>query len=300
MTSEITKKDKLKRQEIFKIILERQDAYAEDAKAFVEFLEKHALDLTYESLKEYAEFLDSPHDGKRYAASTFNKRLSGAKNRIRYIFEKSPESMDVSKRFQLEKALTEIKPKKINSHAVSNDKILTPEEVEKLFTGMADNPFPGLRKIAVITEFLFHTGVRVQEALNVLISDIKKKNGVYHLRISGKGKKERMIFVDKKLVQKIMEAFKSRTYLFEHSDGKQYNPKYVTNQIRLGGKLILNRDISAHTLRHSFATDLLKRTNNLKGVSKYLGHSSTSTTADLYIHDELTADDVLIADTTYR
>ena len=68
------------------------------------------------------------------------------------------------------------------------------------------------------------------------------------------------------------------TYLSEHA---------------LAGKMILGKEISAHTFRHSWATHTLKRTKNLKGVSKYLGHTSTSTTADLYVHDELTPDDVL-------
>ena len=53
------------------------------------------------------------------------------------------------------------------------------------------------------------------------------------------------------------------------------------------GWRILRKDISAHTLRHSFATRMIDEGKSIKGVSKYLGHSNVSTTLDLYVHSEL-------------
>ncbi len=50
---------------------------------------------------------------------------------------------------------------------------------------------------------------------------------------------------------------------------------------------MLNRDISAHKLRHSFATIKIAKTGKIKAVSEYLGHSSTSITLDMYVHEEL-------------
>ena len=96
---------------------------------------------------------------------------------------------------------------------------------------------------------------------------------------------------DRILVQRILDNFAGCVFLFEHA-GKTYNRVYVTDRIKLAGRLILGKNISAHTFRHSFATEKLKQTKNLKGVSKYLGHSSVSTTADLYVHDELGWEDV--------
>ena len=55
-------------------------------------------------------------------------------------------------------------------------------------------------------------------------------------------------------------------------------------------EVVLGREISAHTLRHSWATEQIKRGQSLKAVSLYLGHASTSITADLYVHDTLDAD----------
>jgi integrase/recombinase XerD len=110
-------------------------------------------------------------------------------------------------------------------------------------------------------------------------------------RILGKGKKERIIYVTIPLIENIIQIEKGNIYLFEHS-GKQYNRISISRRITMQGKILLNKNISAHTLRHSFATNMLKKTNNLKGVSKYLGHSSISTTANLYIHSELSFDDL--------
>lgn len=279
------------REQVFALMLAPDDSYNEDARAFVEFLKANDLDLTKDSLHAYAEWLEQPHDGKRYSAATYNKRIAGAKKRIRYLFEKSPDSLDLNKRYRLDSALSEIKAKKINSVAVPEDKTLEPEEIERVIEGLAENPFPGSKRIGYMVRFLSLTGVRISEMLGILLSDIKANNGKSIIRIHGKGKKERDIMVSKDVVKKIRDEFAGKRYLFEHA-GRTYNPKYVTNQIRMAGKLILGKEISAHTLRHSFATNKLKQTNNLKGVSKYLGHASTSLTADLYVHDELKWEDV--------
>ena len=57
--------------------------------------------------------------------------------------------------------------------------------------------------------------------------------------------------------------------------------------IKKAGWSILKKDISAHTLRYSFATRMIDEGKSIKGVSKYLGHSNVSTTLDLYVHSEL-------------
>ena len=58
-------------------------------------------------------------------------------------------------------------------------------------------------------------------------------------------------------------------------------------EIKKAGWRILKKDISAQTLRHSFATRMIDEGKSIKGVSKYLGHSNISTTLDLYVHSEL-------------
>lgn len=143
-------------------------------------------------------------------------------------------------------------------------------------------------------EFLYATGLRVSEMLNILLTDIKQDSNKSTIRILGKRQKERKIYVSNDLIFKVKNRFQGQIYLFEHN-GRQYSRIAVSQRITNQGKIILHKNISAHTLRHCFASNMLKKTNNLKGVSKYLGHSSTSTTANLYIHDELQLEDLFSA-----
>jgi len=145
--------------------------------------------------------------------------------------------------------------------------------------------------IALMVEFLAYTGVRVSEMLNILLSDIKARRDRVDVRVIGKGGKERIVWVDKPLLERIRNHFSESKWLFEHT-GKQYSRVAVTNRIKYWGVKVLGREITAHTLRHSFATHKLRQTRNLKGVSKYLGYATTSVTADLYVHEELAWEDI--------
>ena len=267
-----------------KRILQINDAYYKDTELFVRFLDEKNLPIDYEGLKLYTQHLED----KGYAAASFNKKIAAAKNRIRFLFEHSPESLDLTKRFRIEQALSEIKPKKINTRAVGKDRVLSKLEIKTMIDRSREEVSEA---VSLMIEFLALTALRISEMLSIRIGDLKRTRGNYHIRIRGKGRKERIVMVDRKVVQRVMDHFAGEVFLFEHS-GKTYNRVYVTDRIKLAGRLILGKNISAHTFRHSFATEKLKQTKNLKGVSKYLGHSSVSTTADLYVHDELGWEDV--------
>ena len=250
--------------------------------------------LTYEALLQYVDHLNTEHDGKRLSAAAFNVKLAAAKKRIRYLFEHSPDAFDTLKRLQIEKALGDLKPKKINSVAVPREKTLTPNEIRRLSGALQNRgDIPGGPTIGLLVEFMFHTGTRISEALGVLISDLKKPKGrnYFEVRIRGKGNRERTVFAEGKLIHRINDHRRGTTYLFEHS-GKPYHRIYVTSQIKLAGRIYLERDISAHTLRHSFVTERLAKGDTVKMVSRYVGHASAKTTADMYDHNELTPSDL--------
>jgi len=273
-------------EKLYQKMLSVNDSYCEDAKKFVEFLKTHGYGISFEGLKAYADYLDSDINGKRLSASTYNKRINGAKKRLRYLFTYSPQSFDVLKRYQFEEALKEVKLKKTNSAAVHEEEILTEEEVEQLLEESSDST------ITLMIEFLYRTGLRITEMLNILLSDTKADGEKYIITIRGKGGKERKVYAGKDLIERVRDYFKGGRYLFEHG-GRRYSRISVTNRIKKQSMAVLGKGISAHTLRHSFATHMLEKTNNLKGVSKYLGHSSTSTTADLYVHSELKWEDIV-------
>jgi integrase/recombinase XerD len=269
----------------YNLLLTTKDAYNEDAKQFVLFLKANRLPISLESLKEYAAYLEKEKKGIRYSANTYNKRIQGAKERIKHIFYNSPYATNKVACYRFDEALKTIKLKKINSVSVNRDLILTSNEVYSIINNSTD------KTVSLFVEFLFATGLRISETLNILLTDMKKEKNKYTIRILGKGKKERDIYVSIPLIEKIIKINNGSLYLFEHA-GKQYNRISISRRITIQGKIILNKNISAHTLRHSFATSMLEKTNNLKGVSKYLGHSSISTTANLYIHSELSFDDL--------
>jgi integrase/recombinase XerD len=103
---------------------------------------------------------------------------------------------------------------------------------------------------------------------------------------------ERKIFIPRGLYDRINECFKGREFLFETQGRRKYSRCYVSEQIAKLGKKILGRKISAHTFRHSFATNMLKRGVPVEALSRYLGHSSVKMTLDLYCHAEMQEADI--------
>ncbi len=260
--------------------------YRQDLKLFIEYLNKNNLGLTFEAVKKYLQYLEDEgykKNGKRYgyAAGTFNRKVIAIKEGIRFLFKKSPDGIDLNKRYKLEQVLNEIKLKKINSKEVNRDLLLSKEEVETLIEYTSE-------KLGLMILFFYSTGTRVSEMTGIKLSNITEREKYYEIRIVGKGNKERKIKAKKGLVEKIRNHFQSKEYLFETSTShRPYDRKYVSMEIKKAGWRILKKDISAHTLRHSFATRMIDEGKSIKGVSKYLGHSSVSTTLDLYVHSEL-------------
>ncbi len=267
------------------------EIYRKGAQDFVGFLQAGGYRLGDPAgLKAYEKHLNRIHTegrlkGRRYSASTFNSYIDSARDRLRYAMEHSPE-LTVGERFQLEEAL-KMKRKKRPGQAVGKDKVLTVEEVEYFLENCPD------KTIALMFEFLYFTACRVSEALGVLLREIKDVNNHVELYIRGKGSKDRWAMVSKDLVNHIRKHFAGKTYLFEHN-GKPYRREYVSMQIKRVGRKILQREISAHTLRHSRATERLVKTGRIKAVQNLLGHANSSTTINLYVHDNFSWDDLCV------
>jgi len=124
--------------------------------------------------------------------------------------------------------------------------------------------------------------------INIRLKDCRLINGHIKIRIIGKGKKERYIYIPIELYDGIRQEYKGNTWLFESKTGKQLNRNNVGHQLRKAAKRIGITSFHPHMLRHSRATDmLLNKDISLKAVSKFLGHASVATTAQMYIHDEV-------------
>ena len=164
-------------------------------------------------------------------------------------------------------------------------KVITIKEVEEL---LHENLTPLEH---VIMELLYSCGLRVSELVNLKLTDIDLASK--YVRCFGKGSKERIIPMGEIAKQVIKEYLPERDLLqkkynlstkrlFILPNGRLINRQDVYNLIHERGKVI-HKNISPHTLRHSFATHLLENGADLRVVQELLGHSDVSTT-QLYTH----------------
>ena len=143
----------------------------------------------------------------------------------------------------------------------------------------------------VMMELLYSCGLRVSELVNLKVNDIDLSSK--YVRCFGKGSKERIIPIGDKAKETVKEYLPTRELtlkkynlntknLLIRENGSMVTRQEVYNFIHAQGKLI-HKNISPHTLRHSFATHLLENGADLRVVQELLGHSDVSTT-QLYTH----------------
>ena len=169
------------------------------------------------------------------------------------------------------------------------------QEVNKLIEAPLKNTIFGIRDRAIL-ELLYGTGIRVGELVNLNIRNIDLYEKT--IIVFGKGSKERILPLGNPSIRAIQEYLTSRN-LFEKKIFVNKNDLEALFLNRLGGRLTtrsirriiikymkmasLNKKISPHVLRHSFATHLLEGGADLRSVQELLGHKSLSTT-QIYTH----------------
>lgn len=172
---------------------------------------------------------------------------------------------------------------------------LNSEEVVRLIEAVDTDSSSGLRDRAIL-ELLFSSGLRVSELCNLNRDHINLERGEFMVR--GKGQKDRPVFVSPEATEWLATYLKSRndhaTPLFirysgyktgdEKGESFRLSPRSVQRNIQQYAKLAgITKHVSPHTLRHSFATDLLMNGADLRSVQSMLGHSNISTT-QVYTH----------------
>lgn len=169
-------------------------------------------------------------------------------------------------------------------------KALSIEKVGRLLDGRFDVTPQGIRDKAIL-ELLYATGMRVSEAANLSMGDIDLAEGF--VRAFGKGSKERLIPVGMTAMRavgsyltdgrpKLVKAARD-DHLFLNNRGRGLSRQSLWKTIKRYGAAADIADITPHTLRHSFATHLLKGGADLRAVQEMLGHASISTT-QIYTH----------------
>ncbi len=169
---------------------------------------------------------------------------------------------------------------------------LSVEEIDSLIAAIDLSSNEGERNRAML-ETLYGCGLRVSELISLKVSDLFFDEGF--IKITGKGNKERFVPIGG-LTQKYIEIYRKdiRTHLnvkkghedtlFLNRRGSQLTRAMIFTIIKdLAVKTGLNKNISPHTLRHSFATHLLENGADLRSIQLMLGHESITTT-EIYVH----------------
>ncbi len=257
-------------------------------KRFEEFLSEDIdpKDLTLKKIQNYRLFLNRFIDdrGGQLGIKTQNYHIIAVRAFLKYLVKNDVRSLAPEK----------IELSKIPERTVE---VLSREELDRLFKAIDKTKKTGYRDAAIL-ETLYSTGLRVSELTSLNRDQIDLKRREFMVR--GKGKKPRIIFLSKKAANAIT------TYLKDRNDN--LNPLFTNNgqgtkcddildeeRRRLSTVSIENivrkyalkagiiKKVTPHTLRHSFATELLVNGADIRSVQEMLGHSSITTT-QIYTH----------------
>ncbi|WCR58963.1 MAG: Tyrosine recombinase XerC [Wolbachia endosymbiont of Ctenocephalides felis wCfeF] len=261
------------------------ESYMRDLKDLISFLSAHiggevsigSLEkLSISELRSWLSF--------RYARGVNARSNTRALSAVRNFFKYMKNNYEINNEavFSLSKPIQ----RKTLPKALSIPDIKTLLKEMKLSD--LGEPWVIKREVAIIV-LLYGTGLRISEALSLRISDVSGEN----LIITGKGNKQRQVFilpVVKKCIQEYIKACPylgiddEAQYLFVGVRGKKLGRTYVANRLqKIRRTLNLPEILSPHAFRHSFATHLLQENVDIRSIQQLLGHSSLETT-QVYTH----------------
>lgn len=159
-------------------------------------------------------------------------------------------------------------------------KVLSKNEVKKILNSCNNIKH---RRILML---IYSAGLRRSELIDIKIADIDSERMVINI-IGAKGKKDRISLLSENMLQLLRsyyKEFKPKKYLFEGAKGGKYSPTSVANILKNASlKAGVNKTVTPHMLRHSFATHLLEQGTDLRYIQELLGHNSSKTT-EIYTH----------------
>lgn len=221
-------------------------------------------------------------NGETISKATQNYHLIALRSFLKYLAKRDIEALTSDK---IE--LASVKRPQVG--------FLEPAELERMLEAINIGTPVGLRDRAII-ELLFSGGLRVSELVSLNRDHINLGRGEFSIR--GKGQKDRLIFISPVAAEWLERYIKSRPDnfkpLFIHYSGSQdglddgaYTRLTTRSVQRLVGRYAklagITKHVTPHTLRHSFATDLLSNGADLRSVQSLLGHANVSTT-QIYTH----------------
>ena len=248
------------------------NSYSEDIYKYLEYMESKnissALDINYNNLLDYLKYLDD----NKYEVSSVARKIVSIKAFHKYLSE-NYKVIDISTKINTPRFYRKL------------PNILTIEEVDNLLDIKLDTAFDYRNK--AMLELMYSSGLRVSELINLELSDIDLNNN--YVRCFGKGSKERIVpigeYSSKYLsiyINEYRDSMKKCYYtekIFLNNHGKEMTRQGFFKIIKKIAKdKDINKNITPHMLRHSFATHLLNNGADLRTIQEMLGHSSISTT----------------------
>lgn len=257
--------------------------YETDLNKYCEYLKKYrnvfdVADITKEDIEAYLVMLKK----NGYTATSIARKLTAIKKFHNFCLQEYPREIkdDPAKLISSSKRETHL------------PEVLSIEEIELLINAVDTTTDVGIRNKAII-EVLYCTGMRISELTELKLAQIHLNQK--YLIAYGKGNKERIcqlgeeaIIALRKYIQdvRVKMVHVPTDLCFVNYQGKHLSRNYIFRYIKeLAKKANINKEISPHTIRHSFATHLLQNDVSLRMVQEMLGHENISTT-QIYTHIE--------------
>jgi len=258
------------------------DAYMRDLQKLLDYLDAEGKDMLDVQLEDLQHFAAGLHDIGIHARSQC-RILSGV--RSFYHFLQMDGYRDDDPTELLESPV-------LGAHL---PEVLSTTEVDMLEASIDLSKWEGQRNKAII-EVLFSCGLRVSELVNLKLSNLYLKE--HYIRVVGKGSKERLIPISVRAIKELDYWFMDRAqmtikpgeedYVFLNRRGAHLTRTMILIMIkRQAVEAGIQKTISPHTLRHSFATALLEGGADLRAIQAMLGHESIGTT-EIYTHIDMT------------
>ena len=252
--------------------------YRRDLNVFAEYLKTLQIDQWDRvSYREVSTF-----SARQYRAGlksrTIQRQLSSIRGFYRYLINHSLATSNPATEVSAPKADKPL-PKTVDAESL--DQLLKPRKDDDNLT---------IRDLAIF-ELIYSSGLRLAESVSINLDDIDLAH--QHLVVTGKGNKTRHLPIGRKAIEAVQRWLDVRneyvktnpeSALFINKNGKRLSRRSVGDRLKhLIEKRGLQRHLSPHTLRHSFATHLLESSSDLRAVQELLGHADISTT-QVYTH----------------
>ncbi|OGW83684.1 MAG: hypothetical protein A2Z83_08520 [Omnitrophica bacterium GWA2_52_8] len=250
--------------------------YQIDLREFVQNSQKRTIEeVTHLDIRGFLAALK----GKSYSKSSISRKIACLRSFFKYHLREN--------HLQSNPASSVSTPKREKRLP----KFLDLQEVTNLLEAPAKNTWEELRDKAIL-EMLYTSGLRVSELVGLNTDDVDFFSAL--VRVRGKGKKERIVPMGEKAVKAVQNYINKRPPkedyeglkrpLFMNRSGGRLTDRSVRRMIlKYARRIALNKEVSPHTLRHSFATHMLDRGADLRSVQELLGHENLSTT-QIYTH----------------